>query len=435
MDLTILQPPSDYPDEWFRTDFDHFATLQRGKDLTRDHFRSGSIPVAGSNGIIGYHDTANVKGPGITVGRSGSVGKVAFYQEDFWAHNTALFVKDFHGNVPAFTAFFLNFLWLGRFGSGASVPTLDRNVFRTLPVVIPPPCEQQKIADVLGLVQRAIEQQDRLIALTTELKKALLHKLFTEGLRSELQKQTEIGPVPESWEIAKLGSLVNLQTGKLNSNAATLNGEFPFFTCSQETFRIDHYAFDTEAILLSGNNAQGIYSVKHYKGKFNAYQRTYVFTLKDEQSVSYPFLHHALSRNLERLRTLSIGTSTKYLTLGVLQNLPIPKPQFDEAERIGEQLQVVEKKIESVARKKTLLGDLFRTMLHQLMTAQIRVHNLDLDEILQQPASEIGDGLSPKGEHAAQEPSGVENWSAREENATSVFSNRSNSDKKRFESQ
>ena len=179
--------------------------------------------------------------------------------------------------------------------------------FRSLNVA-----EQRKIAAVLGLMQWAIEQQQRLIALTTELKKALLHKLFTEGLRGEPQKQSEIGPVPESWEIKKLGSLVNLKTGKLNSNAATPNGLYPFFTCSQETSRIDQYAFDTEAILLSGNNAQGIYSVKHYDGKFNAYQRTYVITVKVEGVMPYPFLHQALSRNLERLRNISIGTSTKY---------------------------------------------------------------------------------------------------------------------------
>ena len=128
-------------------------------------------------------------------------------------HNTALFVKDFHGNVPVFIAFFLDFLRLGVFGSGASVPTLDRNVFRTSPIVIPPPSEQRKIAAVLGLVQRAIEQQERLIALTAELKKALLHNLFTEGLRGEPQKQTEIGPVPESWEIVRLDEVCTLLSG------------------------------------------------------------------------------------------------------------------------------------------------------------------------------------------------------------------------------
>ena len=222
---------------------------------------------------------------------------------------------------------FLHFVFCYYRAKGVFIKICSRSVnqssinqakLKALEIPVPPLAEQRKIAAVLGLVQRAIEQQERLIALTTELKKALLHKLFTEGLRGEPQKQTEIGPVPESWEIKKLGALVNLQTGKLNSNAATPNGEYPFFTCSQETFRIDHYAFDTEAILLSGNNAQGIYSVKYYNGKFNAYQRTYVITVKAEDSISYPFLHQALSRNLERLRSLSIGTSTKYLTLGVL---------------------------------------------------------------------------------------------------------------------
>ena len=84
---------------------------------------------------------------------------------------------------------------------------------KALPIPVPPLTEQRKIAAVLGLVQRAIEQQERLIALTTELKKALLHKLFTEGLRGEPQKQTEIGPVPESWEIVPLGSLAKVGNG------------------------------------------------------------------------------------------------------------------------------------------------------------------------------------------------------------------------------
>ncbi|MGI9067228.1 MAG: restriction endonuclease subunit S [Pyrinomonadaceae bacterium] len=255
---------------------------------------------------------------------------------------------------------------------------LSKDVLGTRLIPFPPLPEQTKIADVLGAVQRAMEQQERLLSLNVELKRAVLHQLFTRGLRGEPQKQTDLGPLPESWKVVKLGSLANFQTGKLNSNAAKHDGKFPFFTCSQETFWIDQYAFDTEALLLSGNNAQGIYSVKHFKGKFNAYQRTYVITLKDETSVPYSFMHQALSRNLERLRMLSIGTSTKYLTMGVLENLPIPMPEYDEAKNIGEQLRVLEKKREHVAQKRALLGDLFRTLLHQLITAQIRVRDLEL---------------------------------------------------------
>jgi type I restriction enzyme S subunit len=98
-------------------------------------------------------------------------------------------------------------------GASSTIAHLPEVQLKSLPIPVPPVSEQRKIAAVLGLVQRAIEQQERLIALTTELKKALLHKLFTEGLRGEPQKQTEIGPVPKSWEVMRLGSLAKVGNG------------------------------------------------------------------------------------------------------------------------------------------------------------------------------------------------------------------------------
>ena len=76
-------------------------------------------------------------------------------------------------------------------------------------------------------------------------------------------------------EMKKLPELCNITTGKLDANAAVENGMYPYFTCGEIPSRIDEYAFDTDAILLAGNNASGDFNVKYYKGKFNAYQRTY----------------------------------------------------------------------------------------------------------------------------------------------------------------
>jgi type I restriction enzyme S subunit len=102
-----------------------------------------------------------------------------------------------------------------------------------------------------------------------------------------MQLTIENGQLPVGWEIKTLGEVCNISTGKLNANAAVENGQYPFFTCSREIFTIDHFAFDCEAILLAGNNAVGDFNVKHYKGKFNAYQRTYVITNAQKRRVTF----------------------------------------------------------------------------------------------------------------------------------------------------
>jgi type I restriction enzyme, S subunit len=401
MDSTILQPPGNYPGYWVRTDFDHFATLQRGKDLTRDHFTPGSIPVAGSNGVIGYHDTANVKAPGITVGRSGSVGKVTFYRQDFWAHNTALFVKDFHGNVPAFIAFFLDFLRLGRFGSGASVPTLDRNVFRTLPIVIPPRCEQRKIAAVLGQVQHAIEQQERLIALSTELKKALLHKLFTEGLRGEPQKQTEIGPVPESWELAPCEKLCDMITvGVVVKPASHYVSKgvpaFRSFNVREDCLKTNDLVFFSEEhndkklaksklrtgdvlVVRTGYPGTSCVVPKEYDGS-NCIDL--VIVRPKGGVIRSGFLSRFFNAPAGKSQAAGSthGLAQQHLNVSAVKRTLVPVPSLLEQDEIDSALATVQRKIALVSAKKETLTYLFRTLLHQLMTARIRLHDLDLSE-------------------------------------------------------
>ena len=120
----------------------------------------------------------------------------------------------------------------------------------------------------------------------------------------------------------------NTKTGKLDSNAMVEDGEYPFFTCSKEVLRIDQYAFDQEALLLAGNNAAGKYDVKYYKGKFNAYQRTYVLGLK--QAWSYRLFQYQLEDKLVYLQQQSLGGLTKYLTMKILGELSFIIPPMDK---------------------------------------------------------------------------------------------------------
>lgn len=185
------------PVSWKVLAFEEFTTLQRGKDLTKDQFIDGIVPVAGSNGIIGYHNEANVKGPGVTVGRSGSVGRVTFYQDDFWAHNTALYVKNYHGNDVKFASYLLEHLNLGRFKSGASVPTLDRNSFCKMQIAVPSVDEQREISKVITAIEEKVTYCNRKKELFNQLFRTLLHQLMTAQIRvndldlSGLEEQLE----------------------------------------------------------------------------------------------------------------------------------------------------------------------------------------------------------------------------------------------------
>jgi len=149
-----------------------------------------------------------------------------------------------------------------------------------------------------------------------------------------------------------LGELVTIKTGKLNANAAVEGGKYPFFTCSKEIFAIDDFAFDCEAILLAGNNAVGDFNVKHYKGKFNAYQRTYVITINDENEILYPFLYLQIQLALKRFKEQSVGAGTKFLKIGMINELPISVLNLEEQKRIVAILDQVFADIEQ-ARAKT----------------------------------------------------------------------------------
>ena len=354
--------------------FDQFSTLKRGKDLTRDQFRDGSVPVAGSNGVIGFHDTANVRAPGITVGRSGSVGRVTFFTQDIWAHNTALFVANLHGNDARFAAYFLNFLELGRFGSGASVPTLDRNSFRLMPVIVPPFAEQGKIAGVLGLVQRAMEQQERLIALTTELKKALLHQLFTHGLRGEPQKQTEIGPVPQSWRVTRLDEFCILQRGFDIIKKDQVAGDVPVVSSGGIASYHNIAKVKGPGVVVGRKGTLG--KVHYLDGNYWPHDTT--LWVKDFKGHDPLFTSYFLKTL--RLERYNSGASNPTLNRNTVHAELVAYPAIDEQGAIGRVLRMVDDKAKVHAQRHAALTDLFRTLLHHLMTAQILVTDLDIME-------------------------------------------------------
>ena len=193
------------------------------------------------------------------------------------------------------------------------------------------------------------------------------------------------------WKTYKLGDVATFQTGKLNSNEAVENGKYPFFTCSPNTLSIDTYAFDKEAILLAGNNAEGNFSIKYYKGKFNAYQRTYIIeTYNDICDIKYLF--YALKLCLQKFKQMSQGTSTKFLTAVILNNFEISLPPLAEQRRIVGILGAIDDKIENNRRINTNLELQAQALFDNLMSNSNVEYKLiaDIDHIIET-------GRRPKG--------------------------------------
>jgi type I restriction enzyme S subunit len=165
---------------WRTSRLGDVLTLQRGNDLPKSERRDGHYPVVGANGVVGSHDTAISEGPGVLVGRSGSVGKVTWIPGPFWPLNTALWVKDWHNNDPRFVYFFLRSLRLQDYAAGVSVPTLNRNLLHPLTVRFPPIDEQQRIACMLSTIGRKTEADDDVVvALDQVLASAMVELLVS----------------------------------------------------------------------------------------------------------------------------------------------------------------------------------------------------------------------------------------------------------------
>lgn len=197
---------------------------------------------------------------------------------------------------------------------------------------IPSITRQREIVAEYETLTRRIRINDQMIQHLEDTAQALYRKMFVDGVDKE--------NLPEGWRMGTLGEVASIVTGKLNSEDAVENGNYPFFTCSQETYKTDSYAFDQEAVLLAGNNASAIYPLKIYKGKFNAYQRTYVIS-SIQESVCNKHIYYAIKDKLEDFKGISQGTTTKFLTVKILNEIPVIIPEIKSHLEFSQALEVL----------------------------------------------------------------------------------------------
>ena len=288
-------------------------------------------------------------------------------------------------------------------GSTPSRQRVDPKSFYRLRVPLPPLPEQKKIAHVLSTVQRAIEAQERIIQTTTELKKALMHKLFTEGLRNEPQKQTEIGLIPESWEVVSLGQIAeSFQYGTSVKCGYDVQGK--------AVLRIPNIvggAVDTSDLKYGKPKPNEIGKLKLQTGdllfvrtngvKENAgrcslfddemedcYYASYLIRVRlDPHSLNSTFLNEysrtEIGTSFLSGKAIRTADGKFNINSGTLKTMLVPVPSIDEQEEIATAFSSIDTKLSSARAKQLALQELFRTLLHELMTAMIRVDELEIE--------------------------------------------------------
>jgi type I restriction enzyme S subunit len=225
-----------HPVGWRLAHLEDLVFFQRGFDITKAEQRQGNIPVVSSSGIQSYHSEAKVEGPGVVIGRKGSLGTVHFVDCPYWPHDTTLWSKDLRGNDPRFVYYFIHTMGFERYDVGNSNPTLNRNHIHGLDILIPPLRTQKAIVEVLSTYDDLIENNRRRIQLLEQAAR-LLYKEWFVHLRFPGHEHTRIiDGVPEGWEKKQVKDLLAKvkRPGKIQKADYLSDGPIPCVDQSRE---------------------------------------------------------------------------------------------------------------------------------------------------------------------------------------------------------
>ncbi|SKA43943.1 restriction endonuclease subunit S [Photobacterium toruni] len=377
------------PNGWSFGRVDNFFILQRGFDLTNKKRVEGTIPVYSSSGLAYYHNEVKVKGPGIVTGRKGSVGKVFMIEEDFWPHDTTLWVKDFKANDILYIKYFLDALKLERFDEASSVPTLNRNNVHRVQTVFPPLPEQRKIAKILSTWDRSIATTEKLIDASKQQKKALMQQLLT-GKKRLVDPET--GKAFEGeWEEVKLSQLVKVTGGNAFKSEQFATQGIPLIKISNikadysvnvdssafiaEESKYEKFKVKTGDVLIAMSGATtgkvGCYRfddfsylnqrVGRFDPKKNKVTKPYLFQLLKLPKVQHDILIDA------------VGGAQPNISNKDIERLKVKVPVIGEQQKIASVLTVADKEIELLEAKLAHLKQEKKALMQQLLTGKRRV--------------------------------------------------------------
>lgn len=251
---------------------------------------------------------------------------------------------------------------------GAAQRTVSLTALRNIEIEVPTISEQNQIVDILSKYDDLIENNQKQIKLLEEAAQRLYKEWFVDLRFPGYENTPIVDGVPQGWEKAALGDIAPILTGKKDANFGTEDGTYPFFTCSQEPIKAPSYSFDKSAVILAGN---GDFNVKLYRGKFEAYQRTYVISPKDEKYLY--LLYNVVHESMAVLVKGASGSTIKFLTKGMIESIPLFIPTDALLEQYNNYSEIVQRKLECLKSEIKNATEARDRLLPKLMSGELEV--------------------------------------------------------------
>lgn len=242
------------------------------------------------------------------------------------------------------------------FRSGSAQPQLPIRDMQNMKLHLPSLEEQKDVINQIGTIDEKIELNRRMNETLEQMGQALFRHYFITN------------PEADKWKKRELGEFFPIKTGKKDANFGTEDGEYPFFTCAQTISKAPDFSFDAHALLLAGN---GGFNLKLYRGKFEAYQRTYVLVPNDERLVGV--LYFLMSMKLPEITGGSRGSVIKFITKGMIENYKFALPDDAELLKLSEVFNQLTLNIEENVKQIQTLTALRDTLLPRLISGKVKV--------------------------------------------------------------
>ena len=366
-----------FTDPWEQRKLGEVAPLQRGFDLPVNQMTPGPYPVVMSNGIGGWHSKYMVKGPGVVTGRSGTIGSLHYIEQNFWPHNTSLWVTSFNGNEPRFIYWLYASIGLERFGSGSGVPTLNRNDVHDLRVGFPcDVAEQRRIGTFFSRLDSLITLHQRKYDKLVVFKKSMLEKMFPKD--GESVPEIRFAGFTDPWEQRKL---VELYEKNDERNTFGLGAERTLSIATM-TFNSEGNGADASSLPNYKVIRVGDVAFEGHSNKSFAYGRFVVNAVADgimsprfsclRPKNSYPvrfwkyYIHSEQVMRDILVRATKSGTMMNELVIDDLFKQSIAVPQEAEQQAIGYFFSHLDTLITLHQRKLELLRNIKKSLLDRM---------------------------------------------------------------------